>query len=90
MPVCTRFSPTDFDHDCDVDPADGALLHECIRDPMVAYDPSHLPTDCRLVPAGKSLPADLNQDGDVDQGDFGIIQRCHSGQNQPADPHCAR
>ena len=32
--------------------------------------------------------ADLDRDGDVDQDDFGIFQRCVSGSNIPADPDC--
>ena len=26
---------------------------------------------------------------DVDQYDFGIFQRCYSGEHNPADPNCA-
>ncbi len=32
--------------------------------------------------------ADLDRDGDVDQEDFGIFQRCSSGPDVPADPNC--
>jgi len=38
--------------------------------------------DCQQV--------DLDSDGDVDQSDFGIFQRCYSGDGQPADPNCAK
>jgi hypothetical protein len=31
---------------------------------------------------------DHDLDGDVDTGDFGLIQLCISGQNIPADPAC--
>lgn len=34
------------------------------------------------------VPGDLDRDGDVDQTDFGIFQRCQSGPNVPADPNC--
>jgi hypothetical protein len=32
---------------------------------------------------------DFDTDSDVDQEDFGIIQRCFSGENSMADPNCA-
>jgi hypothetical protein len=32
---------------------------------------------------------DLDHDNDVDQSDFGLLQRCLSGSNVPADPNCA-
>jgi hypothetical protein len=35
------------------------------------------------------VPGDFDRDGDVDQEDFGIFQRCLSGANIPADPDCA-
>jgi hypothetical protein len=35
------------------------------------------------------VAADLDHDGDVDQSDFGIFQRCYSGEGNPADPNCA-
>lgn len=37
----------------------------------------------------KLIPGDFDTDGDVDQSDFGIFQRCYSGENNPADPGCA-
>lgn len=36
------------------------------------------------------VPGDLDRDGDVDQTDFGIFQRCWSGPNIPANPECAK
>jgi hypothetical protein len=33
--------------------------------------------------------ADLDRDGDVDQDDFGLFQRCITGSGIPADPGCA-
>ena len=35
------------------------------------------------------IPGDLDRDGDVDQSDFGLMQRCFSGADVPADPACA-
>jgi len=35
------------------------------------------------------VAADLDHDGDVDQADFGIFQRCYSGEGVPAKPNCA-
>jgi hypothetical protein len=34
------------------------------------------------------MDADLDGDGDVEQSDFGIFQRCISGYEAMADPHC--
>ena len=31
---------------------------------------------------------DIDGDGDVDQTDFGFVQRCMSGYNVPSDPLC--
>jgi hypothetical protein len=31
---------------------------------------------------------DFDHDNDVDQDNFGSIQRCYSGENNPADAHC--
>jgi hypothetical protein len=35
------------------------------------------------------IPGDFDNDGDVDQADFGVFQRCLSGGGVPADPNCA-
>ncbi len=37
-----------------------------------------------LLDADGNIAADFNQDADVDQSDFGILQRCLSGENSPA------
>ena len=31
---------------------------------------------------------DFDTDNDTDQSDFGILQRCYSGEDNPADPNC--
>lgn len=76
-PLVTTAAPADFDLDGDVDGDD--LAH------MV---------DCRTGPAIESLApgcddADLDGDQDVDQSDFGLFQRCHSGEGYSPDPDCA-
>lgn len=45
--------------------------------------------------AGPAIPAaagcepdDLDYDNDVDQTDFGMLQRCWSGAGIPGDPNC--
>ncbi|NLE57136.1 MAG: hypothetical protein GX616_02160, partial [Planctomycetes bacterium] len=54
----------------------------------VPYYPTGLPPDCDLVlDSNHHIAADLDQDGDVDQSDFGILQRCLNG-IEPADPNC--
>jgi len=35
------------------------------------------------------IAADFDNDGDVDQVDFAIFQRCFSGRNVIAQPNCA-
>ena len=39
------------------------------------------------IVVGDPHPADFNVD--VDQEDFGLLQRCLSGSDVPADPDCA-
>jgi hypothetical protein len=43
------------------------------------------------VPHGTGLACqrcDLDADGDVDQSDFGVLQRCLNGQGKPAVEGC--
>ena len=82
--------PGDINHDCSVDEADIAALDACLTASNVLYDPEHLPPGCGLTPGtdGK-IAADFDKDGDVDQDDFGVIQRCYSGTGKPVDPNCA-
>ena len=43
-----------------------------------------------IVPDGEGIiPPDLNRDGDVDQVDFGLLQRCIVWYNAETDPNCA-
>ncbi len=62
--------------DCDVDVGDLLLFEACASGPAVL-----LASSCEN--------RDFDGDNDADQADFGIIQRCYSGENNPADPNCA-
>ena len=79
----------DFNHNCYVDSDDLALFTACLTGPGLPYQPDHLPAGCTLIPdpAGH-LPADLDKDGDVDQDDFGVFQRCYTGATFAADAGC--
>ncbi len=93
LPVCSAFVPVDFDQDCDVDAADLQVFAACVTGPAVPYDPATLPQSepgCTLTPDGNGhIAADFDKDDDVDQSDFGILQRGYSGAGRPADPNCA-
>lgn len=65
----------DFTHDCVVDALDVASFLTC----MTGAD--------RPVAAGCST-RDIDGDGDVDQSDFGILQKCLSDAGIPADASC--
>jgi len=74
---------------CDLDPgeqdadADGVCddIDEC---------PNTIPgIEVDEVGCPPLVPGDFDRDGDVDQEDFGIFQRCSSGPNIPGDPNCA-
>ncbi|NLE59425.1 MAG: hypothetical protein GX616_13770 [Planctomycetes bacterium] len=85
----------DFDDDCDVDGDGGDLdvFEACATGPGVAYNPAALPEPepgCTLTPDDNGhVTADSDKDGDVDQIDFGVFQRCYSGENVPANRSCA-
>ena len=42
-----------------------------------------------VTPSTPDVAADLDHDGDVDQSDFAILQRCYSGESNPPDADCA-
>ena len=91
--VYAPISPTsDFDEDGDVDADDLGIFEACATGPAIPYNPASLPQPapgCTLTPDGNGhIAADFNDDGDVDQSDFGIFQRCLSGPDVAADPSC--
>ena len=71
-------NPGDFNHDGNVDGLDVEHLRACAGGPAVPHDNPN----CE--------DADLDDDGDVDQGDFAAVQRCFGTFDEPADPDCAR
>lgn len=69
--------PGDYTNDGRVDRDDLPHFVACAAGPRIPY-----PTlDCS--------DADFDIDGDVDQADFSIWQRCYSGPFALVDPHCA-
>jgi hypothetical protein len=75
LPLCTTFSPADFNHDCLVDNGD-----------MGAFLPCRSRANVPLAPGCEDM--DFDGDNDVDGNDFAVIQRCYRGNNQPALPGC--
>lgn len=79
-PFTLRFSlhelvPGDFDCDRDVDEADLMFFEACHAGPALP-----LSVDCEK--------ADLDGDADADTADFGILQRCWTGDGTFGDPAC--
>ena len=68
--------PSDFDQDCDVDPSDALHFFACMSGPGIPL----LGESCKN--------ADLDHDGDIDQTDFGLFQRCYAGTDQVIDQNC--
>ena len=87
--------PTDFSNprDGDVDNSDFAVFDACRTGPNIPYNLSQLPSGCTCgtytTNSQNYLRADFDHDGDVDIDDYGIFQRCYSGNDVPADPNCA-
>jgi len=85
----------DFDGDGDVDANlpgldDLDIFLECMTSPENRYEPGVPPAGCTLLPdPSGTLPCDFDKDYDVDQDDFGVFQRCLSGEGVQADPDCA-
>jgi hypothetical protein len=69
-----------------VDSTDLTLFKACATGPKVLYDSAELPPGCALTPdVNGTIPADLDEDGDVDQDDFGRFQRCYNGAGNPVN-----
>jgi hypothetical protein len=75
--VTLVFATADLDKDGDIDGVDLQRCASCSLGPNVSRDGS---PSCQVL--------DFDHDGDVDQSDFGILQRCYSGAGKPADPNC--
>lgn len=73
---CPALIPPDFDRDGDVDITDLEYFVGCARGPAIPIT---------LHSCGN---ADFDDDQDVDQGDFSLLQRCWSGTGNPAYPSC--
>lgn len=73
---CPPIIPGDSNRDGDVDHADLDAFLTCAIGPGIPQ------------PAPICAMAKLDEDDDVDQSDFGILQRCLSGENVAADPNC--
>ncbi len=74
---CPEVIPGDFNRDGDVDADDLDQLEVCASGPGMSQ-------------TGEACAkAKLDGDEDVDQTDFGLFQRCMSGENVPASPGCA-
>lgn len=81
----------DFNGDGVVNRTDFDVYTSCAAGSTILYDPAALPQSepgCTLTPdVTDHIAADFDRDGDVDQDDFGVFQRCWSGAS-PADPTC--
>ena len=71
--------PGDLDADDDVDAEDLAGFTDCTTGPSLSYGPDSLPANCKLMPDAQGfIAADFDRDMDVDQADFGLLQRSYS------------
>lgn len=75
--VDSPYAPADFNRDRFVDETDLVVFLACLTGPSAG------------PPAIECERTDIDWDGDVDQDDFGLFQRCISGTSSPADPDCA-
>jgi len=75
VPPCRNFVSPDLNQDCYVDKDDLSLFTSCFTGPLIPA----------IVGCGQK---DFDRDGDVDQVDFGLLQRCYNGDRPVADPSC--
>lgn len=86
---CPNPVQADFDGNCRVDYLDLEMLRACMTGPAIPYHSGNLPAGCTLaVDVEFRIAADFDDDGDVDQSDFGAFQRCYDPENAPS-PDCA-
>ncbi|GMV97970.1 MAG: hypothetical protein HRF43_18650 [Phycisphaerae bacterium] len=74
--LCGTLAPPDFNQDCAVDGLDVELFNVCASGPAVAV-------------SAECATRDLDGDGDADQSDFALLQRCYTGPGRIASPDCA-
>jgi len=72
--------PGDLNGDGWVNEHDLQLFLACATGPGIPYDPQALPPGCDLIPEAGLIAADFDGDLDVDGTDFGILQRCWTGE----------
>ena len=76
--------------DLDVDFGDLEMFTSCGTGPALPYAAESLPPGCLLAADEMGvIAADHDADLDVDMTDFGVFQRCYSGEGVAADPYCA-
>lgn len=64
-----------------IDQWDLALFEACATGPGIRYTPWSLPSECTLIADARGLlPIDFDNDYDIDQVDFAVIQRALGGQ----------
>jgi hypothetical protein len=72
---CAQLVSPDFDLDCGVDADDVIAFIQCA-------------TRSRVAVAAGCEPKDLDGDADADLSDFGIVQRCDTGEQVEAQATC--
>ncbi|MBP7936869.1 MAG: hypothetical protein KA354_19685 [Phycisphaerae bacterium] len=78
----------DFNEDDAVNGSDFSKFVACVTGPSIPYT-GGLPAGCDLIPDGEGfIKADSDRDGDVDQSDVGMMQRCFSTRGGRIEPDC--
>lgn len=76
-------APVDYNCDGDVGLEDRQAFELCTTGPRIAV----IPPGCTYQ---QFHAADLDDDNDVDQEDFGLFQRCYVGDGKPPAPGCLK